>query len=161
MAELVYSEEALYREAPTTIPHERDGVRMHGGFDDSGAYVPPRSGGRREAMDAWTLRFGSVAAICLRCGCLAADRGTDAEHGAAGAAARERHRPALLERPDHHRQDRGARPGAGRDDVSRPAGDHRRRHLRHGPRSPEQRPAGHARHRRGRRAGERASAAMT
>jgi hypothetical protein len=27
---------------------------MHGGFDDSGAYVPPRSGGRREAMDAWT-----------------------------------------------------------------------------------------------------------
>ena len=54
MAELVYSEEALYREAPTAIPHERDGVRMHGGFDESGAYVPPRSGGRREAMDAWT-----------------------------------------------------------------------------------------------------------
>ncbi len=54
MAELVFSEESLYREAPTTIPHERDGVRMHGGFDDSGTYVPPRSGGRREAMEAWT-----------------------------------------------------------------------------------------------------------
>lgn len=54
MAELVYSEEALYREAPITIPHELDGVRMHGGFDDSGAYVPPRSGGRRQAMNAWT-----------------------------------------------------------------------------------------------------------
>ena len=54
MAELVYSEEALYREAPTAIPHELDGVRMHGGFNDSGEYVPPRSGGRREAMDAWT-----------------------------------------------------------------------------------------------------------
>ena len=54
MAELVYSEEALYREAPTTRQHELGGVRMHGGFDDSGAYVPPRSGGRREAMDAWT-----------------------------------------------------------------------------------------------------------
>ncbi len=53
MAELVYSEETLYREAPTTIPHELNGVRMHGGFDDDGVYVPPRSGGRREAMDAW------------------------------------------------------------------------------------------------------------
>ena len=54
MAELVYSEEALYREAPTSTIHELDGVRMHGGFDDEGNYVPPRSGGRREAMDAWT-----------------------------------------------------------------------------------------------------------
>ncbi|TNF86049.1 MAG: hypothetical protein EP301_09370 [Gammaproteobacteria bacterium] len=54
MAELVYSEEVLYREAPASTIHELDGVRMHGGFDDDGNYVPPRSGGRREAMDAWT-----------------------------------------------------------------------------------------------------------
>ncbi len=54
MAELVYSEEILYREAPTTRLHELDGVRMHGGFNDAGEYVPPRSGGRREAMNAWT-----------------------------------------------------------------------------------------------------------
>ena len=39
MAELVYSEEALYREAPTSTIHELDGVRMHGGFDDEGSYV--------------------------------------------------------------------------------------------------------------------------
>lgn len=54
MAELVYSEEALYREAPTATLHELNGVRMHGGFDESGTYVPPRSGGRREAIEAWT-----------------------------------------------------------------------------------------------------------
>jgi len=54
MAHLIFSEEALYSEAPVATPHVSNGVRMHGGFDTDGNYVPPRSGGRREAMAAWT-----------------------------------------------------------------------------------------------------------
>lgn len=54
MATLTFSEEALYSEAPMAAPHVANGVRMHGGFDAAGNYVPPRSGGRKEAMAAWT-----------------------------------------------------------------------------------------------------------
>ncbi len=54
MTRLTFSEAELYSEAPTVAPHVSNGVRMHGGFDEKGSYVPPRSGGRREAMAAWT-----------------------------------------------------------------------------------------------------------
>jgi hypothetical protein len=54
MSKLIFSEEELYAEAPVETPHLANGVRMHGGFDGEGRYVPPRSGGRREAMSAWT-----------------------------------------------------------------------------------------------------------
>lgn len=54
MTRLVFSEEELYSEQPYAELHVRDGVRLHGGFDADGRYVPPRSLGRRQAMDAWT-----------------------------------------------------------------------------------------------------------
>ncbi len=54
MNQLVYTEEELYAEHDYAIPHERDGVRLHGGFDAQGRYVPPRSLGRGRAMAAWT-----------------------------------------------------------------------------------------------------------
>lgn len=53
MTKLAFSEEELYAEQPYAELHIRDGVRMHGGFDAEGHYVPPRAGGRRVAMDAW------------------------------------------------------------------------------------------------------------
>jgi hypothetical protein len=54
MTKLVYSEGELYSDHPYAELHQRAGVRMHGGFDAYGRYVPPRSKGRREAIDAWT-----------------------------------------------------------------------------------------------------------
>ena len=54
MAKLVYSEEELYEEYACVTPHEIGGVRLHGGFDAEGRYLPPRSKGRSEAMEAWT-----------------------------------------------------------------------------------------------------------
>lgn len=54
MIRLAYSERALYEDHDHAAPHERGGVRMHGGFDAAGRYLPPRSKGRREAMAAWT-----------------------------------------------------------------------------------------------------------
>ena len=54
MTRLTFSEEQLYSEVPVAAPHVSNGVRLHGGFDAEGNYVPPRSGGRREAMAAWT-----------------------------------------------------------------------------------------------------------
>jgi hypothetical protein len=54
MSKLVYSEGELYSDHAYAELHQRAGVRMHGGFDAHGRYVPPRSRGRREAIDAWT-----------------------------------------------------------------------------------------------------------
>jgi len=54
MSKLVYAEEELYLEHEFAELHERAGVRMHGGFDQRGRYVPPRSKGRSEAIAAWT-----------------------------------------------------------------------------------------------------------
>ena len=42
MSKLIFSEEELYAEAPVETPHVANGVRMHGGFDGEGRYVPPR-----------------------------------------------------------------------------------------------------------------------
>jgi hypothetical protein len=53
MARLTYSEQELYSDHPYAELHQRGGVRLHGGFDASGVYLPPRSKGRREAMNAW------------------------------------------------------------------------------------------------------------
>jgi hypothetical protein len=50
----VYSEAELFREAPIARPHVIAGRRLHGGFDAAGRYVPPRSGGRRDAIAAWS-----------------------------------------------------------------------------------------------------------
>jgi hypothetical protein len=54
MTKLIFSEEELYTDQPFAKLHERGGVRLHGGFDAAGRYLPPRSKGRSEAMTAWT-----------------------------------------------------------------------------------------------------------
>jgi hypothetical protein len=50
----VFSRAALCSEHAYARPHEIMGQRLHGGFDASGAYLPPRSLGRMDALEAWT-----------------------------------------------------------------------------------------------------------
>ena len=52
--QLVFSAEELLTEHDYAAPHVIDGQRLHGGFDDRGRYVSPRSLGRRVAIDNWT-----------------------------------------------------------------------------------------------------------
>ena len=50
----VFSEAELLSEHAYAAPHEVGGKRLHGGFDDDGRYVSPRSKGRNVALDNWT-----------------------------------------------------------------------------------------------------------
>ena len=50
----VFSEAELLSEHAYAAPHEVGGKRLHGGFDDDGRYVSPRSKGRSVALDNWT-----------------------------------------------------------------------------------------------------------
>ncbi|MEZ5559120.1 MAG: hypothetical protein R3E86_11360 [Pseudomonadales bacterium] len=54
MAQLAYSHDELYSDHEYARRHEIDGQRLHGGFDAAGHYVPPRSKGRNEAIEAWS-----------------------------------------------------------------------------------------------------------
>ncbi len=54
MTRLTYSEAELWSEHEYARPHLIGGRRLHGGFDAAGAYVPPRSKGRNDALAAWT-----------------------------------------------------------------------------------------------------------
>ncbi|MFV2090391.1 MAG: hypothetical protein ACC642_07040, partial [Pseudomonadales bacterium] len=54
MRKQVYSEAELYSDHEYSRLHQLEGVRMHGGFDADGRYIPPRSKGRNEAIMAWT-----------------------------------------------------------------------------------------------------------
>lgn len=51
---LCYTEEELLRSHPYARPHVVAGRRVHGGFDESGRYIPPRLLVREPAVDAWT-----------------------------------------------------------------------------------------------------------
>ncbi|MCZ6710089.1 MAG: hypothetical protein O7B25_06990 [Gammaproteobacteria bacterium] len=53
MTQLRYTEAELNTEQEYARPHQVDGRRLHGGFDADGRYVPPRSKGRVQAIDAW------------------------------------------------------------------------------------------------------------
>lgn len=53
----VYSESELYSDHEFATLHEVQGARMHGGFDGSGIYQPPRAKGRGEAMAQWTAEL--------------------------------------------------------------------------------------------------------
>jgi len=48
-----YTERELLESHPTAEPLVAGGVRCHGGFDDTGAYVSPRTKNRWPAIDAW------------------------------------------------------------------------------------------------------------
>jgi hypothetical protein len=54
MTQLVFSEAELFSEHDYARPNEAGGHRLHGGYDSGGGYLPPRSKGRNEAIDAWT-----------------------------------------------------------------------------------------------------------
>jgi hypothetical protein len=54
VSQLRYSQDELMSDVDYVRPHVLGGRRMHGGFDADGRYVPPRSKGRSEAIDAWT-----------------------------------------------------------------------------------------------------------
>lgn len=49
-----FSEAELLSDVDYAAPHVVHGRRLHGGFDASGSYVPPRAKGRRLAIDNWT-----------------------------------------------------------------------------------------------------------
>lgn len=53
MENLVYTHEELLREHRYARPHVEAGHRLHGGFDEAGRYVSPRTAVRWEAVCAW------------------------------------------------------------------------------------------------------------
>ena len=54
MAQRVFTEADLFTEHAYARPHTAGGQRLHGGFDAEDGYLPPRSRGRNEALDAWS-----------------------------------------------------------------------------------------------------------
>jgi hypothetical protein len=54
MIRLRYSQEELLRSHDYARPQVEAGHKLHGGFDASGRYVPPRVLVRQPALDAWT-----------------------------------------------------------------------------------------------------------
>ena len=53
--QLTFSESDLLSDHDYAAPHRIGDQRLHGGFDADGNYVPPRSKGRRLAIDNWTV----------------------------------------------------------------------------------------------------------
>jgi hypothetical protein len=54
MAQVRFSEEELLADLAVTAPLIAGGVRCHGGFDEDGRYVSPRTRFRRPAIAAWS-----------------------------------------------------------------------------------------------------------
>ncbi len=54
MAQLVYSQQELMQSHAYARPQSEAGMRLHGGFDDAGTYIPPRLLHRGPAIDAWS-----------------------------------------------------------------------------------------------------------
>ena len=52
--QLRFSESELLSDHDFATPHRIGDQRLHGGFDAEGTYIPPRSKGRRKALDNWT-----------------------------------------------------------------------------------------------------------
>ena len=61
-AQLDYTEAELLATHDITEPLIAGGVRCHGGFDETGAYVSPRTKNRWPAIEAWAHEISS------RCG---------------------------------------------------------------------------------------------
>jgi hypothetical protein len=53
MTQLVYSETELFAEHPYARPQIEAGYRLHGGFDEDGRYLSPRTFRRGPAVEAW------------------------------------------------------------------------------------------------------------
>jgi hypothetical protein len=71
-AQVVFTEEELLSDVPVDEPLLAGGVRCHGGFDQDGRYVSPRTKCRLPAIEAWgqanSARFstGAMGAIVPR-----------------------------------------------------------------------------------------------
>ena len=52
--QLTFTEDELLSDHDYAAAHVIDGRKLHGGFDAAGTYIPPRSKGRRVAIDNWT-----------------------------------------------------------------------------------------------------------
>ncbi len=59
-AQLEFTEAELLADPPVTTPLLAGGVRCHGGFDDEGNYLPPRTRFRTAAIEAWSARNGEL-----------------------------------------------------------------------------------------------------
>jgi hypothetical protein len=57
MSQLVYREHEILREHDYAAPHLAAGYRLHGGFDQEGRYLSPRSAIRPDAVRAWQQRL--------------------------------------------------------------------------------------------------------
>ena len=55
--QLRFSESELLSDHDFAAPHRIGAQRLHGGFDADGAYIPPRSKGRRKALDNWAAEL--------------------------------------------------------------------------------------------------------
>lgn len=53
MARTVYSRDELMADHPYAKPHIEAGYRLHGGFDEKGTYISPRTLHRWPAVEAW------------------------------------------------------------------------------------------------------------
>src|SRR5581483_4447404 len=53
MARLRYTREEILADHPNLRPHVEAGYRLHGGFNEHGHYVSPRTLHRWPAIDAW------------------------------------------------------------------------------------------------------------
>ena len=54
MSQLIYSKAELEAESDYAQPHVECDIRLHGGFDEAGSYVSPRTKNRWRAVEAWT-----------------------------------------------------------------------------------------------------------
>lgn len=65
MTRLRFSQEELMRSHPYAREHIEAGRRLHGGFDASGDYIPPRCLMRNPAIAAWTEALRARGGECL------------------------------------------------------------------------------------------------
>lgn len=57
MTRRVFSKEELEADIDYAKPHEACGLKLHGGFDENGQYVSPRTRYRWQAINAWTRQL--------------------------------------------------------------------------------------------------------
>ena len=129
--QLRFSESELLSDHDFTTPHRIGDQRLHGGFDADGTYIPPRSKGRRKALDNWSAELRERGRRSARGRFVAAYRAARAQLRPAVPVDRERRHAPVLERAHHHRQDRGSGAHDRPDALAGPAESDRRGHRRH------------------------------
>lgn len=67
MAKLVWSREELLAEHPYAAPHHAAGRKLHGGFDEDGAYISPRTLFRSDALANWRQALVARGGSLLAC----------------------------------------------------------------------------------------------